>query len=292
VKVDFLTKVTEREVRQAILTALIEIRSHEKGRASFDYHNVIVRVGRLLLESEQAALAAKSWHEYQPGYRSDPGGREDEHPDNRKLLSAMWTLIGEGVLFPRLKSHTRDGYPLLIDRVGLTARGERLLAGGDEHPLHPGFIARFQSRAPKISDEVTSRMEDAVSCVEKALLRAALVMIGLAAEETLRVTHAAMVNLAHIGKSAPATKNAKDVLEDIHKALASWPTVNDEQHRLTKAMAAAESIRTERNRASHPGVVVDDAPAVEELLVLAARQIPIFWEIPIDHAVKSNGFVL
>lgn len=291
-KVDFLTKLTEREVRQAIVTTLAEMRSREKGRASFDYNNVIERVGRLLLESEPAAQAAKSWREYQPGYSSGPGGQEDEHPDNRKLLSAMWTLIGEGVLFPRLKSHTRDGYPLLIDRVGLTDRGERLLAGGDDHPLHPGFITRFQGRAPKISDEVTSRMEDAVSCIEKALLRAALVMIGLAAEETLRVTHAAMVKLCYIGKNAPATKNVKDVLEEIQKALGSWPTANDEQHRLTKAAAAAESIRTERNKASHPGVVVDDAPAVEELLVLAARQIPIFWEIPIDQAVKTNGLVI
>ncbi|MBK8940666.1 MAG: hypothetical protein IPM79_24385 [Polyangiaceae bacterium] len=227
-----------------------------------------------------------------PGYNTDPGNKKDEYRDNRKLLSVMWTLIGEGVVFPRLKSYSVDGHPLLIDRLSVTARGERVLIGGDEHPLHPGFIKRFQGRAPRISDEVVARMEDAVSCAEKSLLRAALVMVGLAAEETLRTTHNAMVNLAYITKSAPATKNAKDVLEEIQKAVASWPNANDEQHRLTKAIAAAESIRTERNKASHPGVVVDDASGVEELLVLASRQLPVFWEIVIDHAAKTNGFAI
>jgi gas vesicle protein len=109
-------------------------------------------------------------------------------------------------------------------------------------------------------------MEDAVSCAEKSLLRAALVMVGLAAEETLRTTHSAMVNLAYITKSAPATKNAKDILEEIQKAVASWPNANDEQHRLTKAIAAAESIRTERNKASHPGVLAPDGVHALQLL--------------------------
>jgi hypothetical protein len=45
------------------------------------------------------------------------------------------------------------------------------------------------------------------------------------------------------------------------------------------------------NQASHPGVVIDDAAAVEELLVLTARQVPIFWELPIAAAV-AKGFVV
>lgn len=130
-----------------------------------------------------------------------------------------------------------------------------------------------------------------MSCLEKALLRAALVMIGLAVEETLRVTHAAMVNLAYIAKAATPLTTAKQILAEVGKAVQSWPTTNDEQHKLTLALAAAESIRTERNTASHPGAVVSEAATVEELVVLAGRQVPVFWAIPIQQAV-ANGFTI
>jgi hypothetical protein len=292
VNFDSLRQHHERAVRSAILDGLSVLRSRDTQRMSFDYFNVMHQLALRLLAAPDAAQAAQVWNGYQADHRSDPQRKNEEHPDNRKILSALWGLIAEGILFPRLKNHSRDGHPLLIDTVTLTARGERVLAGGDDHPLHPGFIRRFRQRAPELSDEVVARMEDAVSCVEKSLLRAALVMVGLAVEETLRVTHASMVNLACIGKTASAMKNAKDVLDEIENAVQSWPNQNDEQHRLKMALAAAESIRTERNKASHPGAVVDDAPAVEELLVLAGRQIPTFWEIPIQQAVKTNGFVI
>lgn len=68
-------------------------------------------------------------------------------------------------------------------------------------------------------------------------------------------------------------------------------TQNDEQYKLSVAILAAESIRTERNNASHPGVVVDDAAAVEELIILGGRQIPIFWQIPIAQA-QPAGFTI
>jgi hypothetical protein len=68
---------------------------------------------------------------------------------------------------------TQEGHPHLVHKLVLTARGERIVSG-EYHPLCPGFIERFRGRAPNVSDEVVSRMEDAVSCVEKSLLRAAV----------------------------------------------------------------------------------------------------------------------
>ncbi len=116
-------------------------------------------------------------------------------------------------------------------------------------------------------------------------------MVGLAAEETLRVTHAAMVNQRHISKSAGPLTKAKQLLDVIEKAVQSWTTATDEQHRLNMALVTAEAIRTERNNASHPGVIVSDEASVEELVVIAGRQLPVFWEIPIRQAV-SNGWVI
>ncbi len=287
---DYLHAHDERAVRTALLTGLGLLRSRQPDQTTFEYVKVVHQVATALLSPPASNEAANVWRGYQNGYHTTPQG-SDEYPDNRKLLSALWALIGEGVLFPRMKTPNPPDHPHVIDRLVLTARGERLVAGGDAHPLHPGFIKRFRDRTPGVTDEVLSRMEDAVSCVEKSLLRAALVMVGLAAEETLIVTHAAMVNQNHIGKAAGTLAKAKNLLSDIEKAVASWTNANDEQHRLKMAITAVESIRTERNKASHPGVVVDDAAAVEEILVLASRQLPVFWEIPIDQAVK-NGFTI
>jgi hypothetical protein len=286
VNFDYLCEHDERAVRTALLTSLAALQ--KRGQSTFEYVAVVHEVAKALLKYPEVNEAAKVWETYQTGYSTKPEG--EEHPDNRKLLSAVWGLIGEGIVYPRMKSYSRDGHPHIIDKLALTARGARAVVGGDQHPLHPGFIQRFRQRAPNVSDEVVARMEDAVSCLEGHLLRAALVMVGLAVEETLRVTHAAMVNQSHIAKGAGALTKAKQILDDIEKAGQSWTTKDDERHHLKVAIVAAESIRTERNKASHPGAVVTDAAAVEEVAVLASRQIPAFWAIPIQQAV-TNGFV-
>jgi hypothetical protein len=109
-------------------------------------------------------------------------------------------------------------------------------------PCIQGLWRGFRGRAPNVSDEVVARIEDAVSCLEKSLLRAAVVMTGLAVEETLRVTHAAMVNQGHISKSAASLTKAKQLIDDIEKAAQSWTTANDEQQKLKRAtLAAADS---------------------------------------------------
>jgi hypothetical protein len=288
-KYDYLQAHDERAVRTAVVSGLATLRKANPGQTSFAYVKVVHEVAKELLTYPAVNEAAKTWEAYQTGYETVGPGKEDEHPDNRKLLAAIWSLIGQGLVFPRLKSRTPDGQPHAIDVLVLTARGERIASGGDQHPLHPGFIARFKGRAPNVSDEIVARMEDAISCLESSLLRAAVVMVGLAVEETLRVTHAAMVNQGHISRSAGALMKAKHLLDDIEKAAQSWTTANDEQHRLKMAVVSAESIRTERNSASHPGVLVNDAASIEELVVLAGRQLPIFWEIPILQAL-NNGW--
>ncbi|HEX4338278.1 MAG TPA: hypothetical protein VH062_20375 [Polyangiaceae bacterium] len=285
---DHLGASTEQDVRNALLAGLGSLRARTK-RTSFGYSEVVHQVATALLQGPLANSAASAWEGSQMAYFPHPHGGT-EYPDNEKLLAAIWGLIGEGILFPRLKTYDRDGHPHVIDRLVLTERGERLTADGDPHPLHPGFIKRFRARAPNVSDEVVARVEDAVSCLERSLLRAAVVMTGLAAEETLRVTHAMMVKTAHIKKKAASSlAKSRDVLDEVANAAQSWTTANDERHRLKIAIQTLESIRTDRNQVSHPGIFAPDAAAVEELVVLAARQLPVFWEIPIQHAL-NNGF--
>jgi hypothetical protein len=118
-----------------------------------------------------------------------------------------------------------------------------------------------------------------------------LSLSSLAMEETLRLTHDAMVKLNHISKVAGPMTKAKQLIDEIQKATASWTNQNDEQHLLSLAVVAAENIRVDRNKASHPGALLNDAGAVEELLTSASRQIPVFWQIPIDQAIAA-GFTI
>lgn len=283
----YLDGKSEREVRQAIVAALATLQA----RGSLIEYSQLVYQTAIALGLPNPVDVGKAWADYQVGTeRVQTSGAVSELPDNRKLLGCFWSLVGEGVIAPRFKLYPIDGHPLPIASVFLTARGERLVKDGDDHPLHPGFISRFRSRSSVMSNEVVARMEDAVSCLERSLLRPATIMIGLASEETLQVVRAALLSLSLLKKTLGPRANAKDLLDDIQKAIPNWPGGSDEQHRLRKAVAAAESIRTDRNLASHPGAVLSDQAAVEELLVLAGRQIPVFWDIVVQHAVTINGF--
>jgi hypothetical protein len=127
-----------------------------------------------------------------------------------------------------------------------------------------------------MNNDVVERLADAVSCLEHGLLRAAVVMVGLAVEETVTAAHDALSSRGAVQNSR--ARLARDRLAELQVAVAGWPNV-DERHRRQMAIVAAESVRTERNRASHPGERFEDAAAVEELLVAASRQLPLIWSV-------------
>jgi hypothetical protein len=178
-KLNHLAAHDARAVRQSIITGLSEVRRKASGRSTFDYKAVVYEVALALLNSTDSAQIATHWDTFQQSYDATTPGITDESPDNRKLLGAIWGLVGEGILLPRQTHRAPENQPIRIDRVTITDRGDRVLKGANEHPLHPGFIPRFKSRYPGINDEVVARMEDAVECAEKSLLRASVVMAGL-----------------------------------------------------------------------------------------------------------------
>jgi hypothetical protein len=132
VKYDYLQAHDERAVRAALISGLATLRTANPGQSSFAYVRVVHEVAKALLKYPAVNEAAKTWETYQRGYAPAGPGKEDEHPDNRKLLAAIWSLVGQGLIYPRLKSRTPDGYPHAIDLLVLTARGERIVSGADE----------------------------------------------------------------------------------------------------------------------------------------------------------------
>jgi hypothetical protein len=287
---DHLHAFSEHRVREAFIEGVGALK-RRLGRLTFDYPDIMQEVGRILL-GQTAKTAVDQWAARSPGQgqlavKTHPRGEVEDYPDNRKLLGAAWGLVGDGILIPRLGA--QHGIEIL--RLSLTEKGQSLISNAAGHPLHPGFIARFQGAAQSVTDDVLSHMEDAVACLEAGVLRPAVSMAGLASEETVRIAHAAMAHQGLVG-ALGARPKARDILAAVASVAGTWHALGkgsaDEEHRLTMACTAAEAIRVERNNASHPGHRVTDGPHVEGLLILAASHLPVFWSVVIAPAVAAG----
>jgi hypothetical protein len=286
---DFLAGISEQRVREAFIEGFDSLRKQHR-RATFDYDEALGQVARILLGAKSAE-AFERWRAGQRAFKSNPSGPVEEFPDSRKLLGAVWSLIGDGLVAPRLKE---EGNLCVFLRLSLTEKGERLATNADAHPLHPGFIKRFRAAAPTAVDPVVAYFEDAVSCLEAGVLRPALMMLGLANEVTVRVTHAGLAHLGKVKAASPMAK-ARGLLADIEVAANAWSGgkgggLKDEEHRLKLAAVAAEAIRDERNKVAHPGQKVTDGPHVESMLMVGAHHLPVLWEVIVKSAVAA-GFV-
>lgn len=255
----------------------------------FSYADVVGQVARIHFPDRCQSITT-DWDQNQHDSASIVGSPL-ESPDNQKLLSVVWNLISEGVLYPRLLQ-IRDGYPTKIETVCLTERGKRLVQEADAHPLHPGYLQKFQSASRLIPEDVVARLEDASQCLAQGLLRAAVVMVGLAMERTVLVTHGALVSLNLAQPYVRPVPNMRDILSDVRTGVNAWNGKSEPKQKLNMAVVAAENVRIERNKASHAGNVPFDQDTVEELLVSSARQIPTFWQIIIDEAVRTHGFTV
>jgi len=273
-------RVPPPQLREHFLTALAALRVSHRGTRMFAYKQVVYDVVRLTFPTWNGPelLNLSNWlGEYQAGFVEHPSSAHDEHPDNIRVLQAVWQLITDGIVYPRLRE-IRDGQPDSIEWLVITDRGLRVLNDTD-HPRRPGFAERFAKRHPTIAQEVIDRLDDAAACLERGVLRAAVVMVGLAFEETLR---AACENIKVAGHVRATPQKAVEVMKALRDYVERLPQKMDKRHTLLMALVAAEGVRTERNGSGHPGARFDDEDSVEDLLVSASRQIPVVWKCLVD----------
>jgi hypothetical protein len=292
--INYLAGIPEHRVQEAVIEGIEFLRSRDASMTSFSYDAVVGQVARVLIPAKSVD-AAQAWSANQVGFQGAPQGTGPEHDDNRKLLGALWQLVGHGVLFPRLAPYQRDGHPHVVQLVTLTEKGERLFSNASQHPLHPGFMKRFVQKAPTATHVIVAHLEDAVECLRVGLLRPTLMMVGVANEETIRTVHSALV---HLGKCTPphAQLPARVLLTQVNTAVLAWTPGNsgkkaDELHRITLAVSTVECIRDERNNAAHPSQRVSDSAHIEALLMLAGHHLPVLWEQLVAPAVQA-GFQL
>lgn len=273
----------EVKIREALFAALS--RYHQNHPRSRTISSQIA----LRMLAEELALGGgdpTEHHRLADEVDSNQGGLEEhpslhhlhqEHPDNRKLLAAVWHWTMAGVVVPRFFMR-KPGYQDAIDMLSITDRGARALSGGSDHPSRPGFTARFRDACPKAPSEVHAAVEDAVVCVAQQLARPAVVMAGLAFEMTLK--HALNAFIERNLCKPPSSQNAVSVLKKVHEAISKWQD-REQKHRLKLAVSTAEAIRQRRNEAAHSGASSIQVEDAEDLVLLAARHIPPFWQYAI-----------
>lgn len=289
--INHLAGIPDHRIQESVIEGIEFLRRGDGTRNSFAYDDVVGQVARILVAAN-AGAATQDWVRSQIGYQQVPQGIGPEHDDNRKLLGAIWGLVGIGVLFPRLIFRHPDGHPIAIDRVTLTEKGVRLVSNAAQHPLHPGFLPRFRQVAPTATPIIVAHLEDAIECLRAGLLRPTLMMIGVANEETIRTMHGAFVHQQFCQAAQPRA-GAALLLGQVLAAVNLWTPGNtnrtsDELRRIKSALSAAEVIRDERNGAAHPGSQITDAAHIESLLMCAGHHLPVLWEQLVAPAVQAG----
>ncbi len=273
---NFLGHVDDRALYGLVIEALRDARRLSPPPKLIDYHRFAYALVRLARPNEggpelSGASQALSFNQGIFRFNSDA----EELADNRRILTVLWTLIGQGLIYPRL-FQKNDASAVEILSIGVTAAGERVLEQQFEHPLHPQFVQAL--RVARIADSVVAAIEDASACLQHGILRPAIAMAGVAFEETVEVAYGLEISASRVAPP-PRPANARDRLAALLGSVDQRFAKVDERHRARTALTAAEVVRTERNNAAHPNVPANDRTLVEGLILQTATHVRALWDL-------------
>lgn len=165
----------------------------------------------------------------------------------------------------------------------LTSSGKAFLSETEDHPLLPGYIDRISRRSPGIPNEVLCLLSDGQACLDRALTRPAVTLLGLAYEHAVErvvqiLTEKSILQRAELElKAARRIQAVRGALGSIFHGAASIDNLNA----AAQACDFADHIRRRRNDASHtqPQYGFEDRTEVEELFVSAGRHLPNLWRV-------------
>jgi hypothetical protein len=172
----------------------------------------------------------------------------------------------------------------------LTARGVRLVdSTADDDPLLPGFLDRIQQRCLGIPDGVLALLVDARECLDRCLMRPAVILMGVAYELAIEDVIGRLITKGLVAKSTldlEAKKRLDRVLEMIKDdgKLSLVVSGADDKRRVQMAYDFADKLRLERNSAAHtrPAFDYEHREETEEFLVSAGRHLPGIWLLARD----------
>jgi hypothetical protein len=217
-------------------------------------------------------------------HRNEPAG-------SRGNVASLETHFDESWVVPLLEFFVwmqRTGLAVARanNRYRLLPAGLAFFDGaGDDHPLVPGWAERLRRRCPTLPDDVLELLTDAHACFEHGLLRPTVALLGVSFESTAIAVHDALLAAA-IATTPITPRGAAQRINAIRSALpARFPGTSgpalEARGAATRACDFADHLRTRRNDASHPVAQFpfDDRQEVEELLLLASRNLPGLWAV-------------
>lgn len=179
-----------------------------------------------------------------------------------------------------------NGYPVSFR---LTRRGVRLLDEGDDNPLLPGFLDRIQARCKDLPTGVIALIVDARACLDRSLLRPAVILVGVAYELAIEEVVAVLATKNLLSTGTPSQLPAKriDRIKELINDTDKVKVVLSTSDARTAALAAydfADTLRLRRNEAAHtrPAYDFDHEGETEEFLVSAARHLPALWSLTLE----------
>jgi hypothetical protein len=192
---------------------------------------------------------------------------------------------------PNNRGYSWDVPRCYATAMRLTLRGVAVLDSPAEDPLLPGTHDRLRYRCPGIPDAVLALFVDAKACLEHALYRPAIVLMGVAYELAIAQVVDALATRNLVKPNTP-TLDASDRLKRVLALLDDDVKIKDEMKLSSEerglAQAAyrfADLLRRRRNEGAHPIPAIDfeHRGETEEFFVSAARYLPGIWLLREDR---------
>jgi|GEM_PF-3823941 len=204
------------------------------------------------------------------------------------VVEFMHWFATAGFAVPLLHNAVDTRYPF---QFRLTARGREFLRTVDEHPFHPARVVRTSERCPGLPREVLELLEDAQACMDRMLLRAGVLIIGIAYETVIERVAQDLV----LAKDIPpktldenAAKRVGALREHVRQRL--MKKKDNAWYQAEAALDFADRLRSRRNDAAHTRQAYgfQDRGEVEELLVSAFRHLPGLWGLAIPTVADGT----
>jgi hypothetical protein len=220
-------------------------------------------------EQKQLTVDAHSWKE--------PFLYDQHEPWMADVNEFLWSLTRAGFVVPLLHGAVETaGYPV---QMRVTRAGARLLAATGDELVLPDGPERARRRCPGLSDSVFLHILDARACIDHALARPAVVLLGLAYETAIEEVVQKLIERSVLGEDVERHKAAKRIA-----AVRQWLNARRDSEAKFAAIAAwafADDLRRRRNDGSHtrPAYDFTDDSEVHELFVSALRSLPALWSV-------------
>jgi hypothetical protein len=175
-----------------------------------------------------------------------------------------------------------------INQLRLTDLGLRFLQSAPDHPLAPGYLVRLAARLPDFPKGTLALLRDAAACLEVALYRPALVVLGVAAETLIGDALEALERRGFTEASAALKKRAGDRVGSFRKLLPKLKLSKEDERVTDAALSYADDLRAKRNTASHTSWPFEDADELEQLAVASSYHLPKIWQATKAEAATAS----